>query len=52
MEQAPDELSGREGETSDRALDDMTGEPMNAPEKQKEADGDPTPEADPDGMGG
>jgi hypothetical protein len=39
MEQAPDELSGHEGNTSDEELDKMTGEPMNSPEKAKDAEG-------------
>ncbi len=48
MEQAPDELSGHEGDASDEEIDKMTGEPMNSPEKQRDAeDGGPTaPDAD------
>jgi hypothetical protein len=38
MEQAPDELSGHEGETSDEELDKLTSEPMNSPDKAKDAE--------------
>lgn len=39
MEQAPDELSGHEGHASDEELDKLTGEPMNSPEKARDAEG-------------
>ena len=38
MEQAPDELSGHEGDASDEEIDKITSEPMNSPEKQRQAE--------------
>lgn len=38
MEQAPDELSGKEGETSEEEVNDISDKPMNDPAKEKDAD--------------
>jgi hypothetical protein len=40
MEQSPDELSGHEGETSEEEIDKITSEPMDSPDKQREAEAD------------
>ena len=38
MDQSPDELSGREGETSEEKVDKISDEPMNSPGKQADAE--------------
>ena len=42
MEQAPDELSGKEGETSEEEVNEISDKPMNDPAKENDADGEET----------